>query len=129
MKSSWLNWPACGGCPWLRAVGAEVRAGAVGPRSVEAAVVERGVVGPEVHAIRESVGDLELGVRGTEDAVHDLLANDRLRLEHRIDVERIVVGSRIEQPGRIRIREVRRPAERRHRERVAVCRHRLRPGR
>ena len=105
----------------VAAVRAEVGAGAVGPRSVVAAVAERRVVGADVHPIGETVGDPELGVRRTEHAVDDLLADDRLRLEHRIDVERIVVGPRIEQPGGIGIGEVRRPPERRHGERVAVC--------
>src|SRR5678809_1666984 len=101
---------------------AEVRAVAMRPRAVPAAVGQLRVVRPEVHAIRESVRDLVLGVCGAERAVHVLLANDGLRLEQRIQVERIVIRSRIVETRRIRVHVVDRLPERSHGEEVSVRR-------
>src|ERR1051325_9225759 len=104
----------------IRAVGAKVGARAVRPGTVETAVGELCVVRTKIHAIGKTLGDLVFGERGAEHAIDHLLPNGRLVLENRVDVEWVVVGSRIEQASGIRIHVVERASERRHREDVTV---------
>src|SRR5882672_11109839 len=73
----------------IAAVRAEVRAGAVRPRAVEASIRQLRIVRSEVYTERDAIGDGVFRVCRTEHAVDDLLARDRLGLEHRVDAELI----------------------------------------